>query len=69
MENIDVARIFDDIANILELKGENRFRIRSYQRAARVIRDMPEDVKTLLEAGSSRVSRESAQVSPRRSRR
>ena len=51
MENIDVARIFDEIGNILELKGENPFRIRSYRRAARVIRDMPEDVKTLLETG------------------
>ena len=51
MENIDVARIFDDIADTLELKGENRFRIRSYRRAARVIRDMPDDVKSVLEAG------------------
>jgi DNA polymerase (family 10) len=51
LENIDVARIFDEIADILELKGENRFRIRSYRRAARVIRDMPEDVRSVLEAG------------------
>jgi DNA polymerase (family 10) len=51
LENIDVARIFDDIADTLELKDENPFRIRSYRRAARVIRDMPEDVKSLLEAG------------------
>ena len=48
MENIDIARIFDDIADMLELKGENRFRIRSYRRGARIIRDMPEDAKTLL---------------------
>jgi DNA polymerase (family 10) len=51
LENIDIARIFDEIGDILELKGENRFRIRSYRRAARVIRDMPEDAKSLLEAG------------------
>ncbi len=51
MENIDVARIFDEIAGILELKGENRFRIRSYRRAARVVRDMPDDVTILLDAG------------------
>jgi DNA polymerase (family 10) len=51
LENIDVARIFDEIADILELKGENRFRIRSYQRAARVVRDMPDDVKSLLASG------------------
>ncbi len=51
MENIDIARIFDDIADILELRGENPFRIRSYRRAARVIRDMPEDAKTLVAEG------------------
>jgi len=51
LENIDVARIFDEIADILELKDENRFRIRSYRRAARVVRDMPDDVKSLFEAG------------------
>jgi DNA polymerase (family 10) len=51
LENIDIARIFDEIADILELKGENRFRIRSYRRAARVIRDMPDDAKSLLQAG------------------
>jgi DNA polymerase (family 10) len=51
LENIDVARIFDEIADILELKDDNRFRIRSYRRAARVVRDMPDDVKSLSEAG------------------
>ncbi len=49
MENIDVAGIFDEIADTLELKGENPFRIRSYRRAARVIHDMPDDVKRLVE--------------------
>jgi DNA polymerase (family 10) len=52
LENIDIARIFDDIADLLELKGENVFRIRSYRRAARVIRDMPEEAKTLVAAGT-----------------
>ncbi len=51
MENIDIARIFDDIADVLELKDENPFRIRSYRRAARVIHDMPEDAKTLVAEG------------------
>ncbi len=50
MENIDIARILDEIADILELKDENPFRIRSYRRAARVIRDLPDDVKSLVEA-------------------
>ena len=51
MENIDVARIFDEIADVLELKNENPFRIRSYRRGARVVRDLAEDVKTLVADG------------------
>jgi DNA polymerase (family 10) len=51
VENIDVARIFDEIADVLELKNDNPFRIRSYRRAARVVRDLPEDAKTLLADG------------------
>jgi DNA polymerase (family 10) len=51
MENIDYARIFDEIADVLELKGENVFRIRSYRRGAQVIRDLPEDIHALIEEG------------------
>ncbi|HVP57501.1 MAG TPA: DNA polymerase/3'-5' exonuclease PolX, partial [bacterium] len=51
MENIDVARIFDEIADVLELKNENPFRIRSYRRGARVVRDLAEDIKTLAAEG------------------
>jgi DNA polymerase (family 10) len=54
LDNIDIARIFDEIADILELKGENVFRIRSYRRAARIIRDMPEDAKTLVAEGRTK---------------
>ncbi|MFH1219183.1 MAG: DNA polymerase/3'-5' exonuclease PolX [Candidatus Eisenbacteria bacterium] len=52
MENIDIARMFDEIADVLELKGDNPFRIRSYRRGARVAHDLPEDAKTLLAAGT-----------------
>ncbi|MFZ5800642.1 MAG: hypothetical protein ACOY3D_04610, partial [Candidatus Omnitrophota bacterium] len=34
MKNIEIAQIFRDIAQILEIKGENPFRIRAYERAA-----------------------------------
>ena len=51
MENIDIARIFDEIADVLELKNDNPFRIRSYRRGARVVHDLPEDAKTLLADG------------------
>ncbi|MFZ1947377.1 MAG: DNA polymerase/3'-5' exonuclease PolX [bacterium] len=51
MENIDVARIFDEIADVLELKNENVFRVRSYRRGAGAVRDLPENAGTLLAQG------------------
>ncbi len=44
MKNRDVADIFRKIAQILEIKGENRFRIRAYERAAQNIESIPEDI-------------------------
>lgn len=40
MNNTDVARIFDEIADLLELQGANRFRIRAYRNAARMLGTM-----------------------------
>ena len=34
MKNAEIAHIFNNIAVILEIKGENPFRIRAYRRAA-----------------------------------
>ncbi len=39
MENAQIADIFDEIADLLELQDENQFRIRSYRNAARSVRD------------------------------
>ncbi len=37
MENIDVAKIFDEVADLLEIQGANPFRIRAYRTAARTM--------------------------------
>jgi len=37
VENIDIARIFEEIADLLDIQGENPFRIRAYRTAARTI--------------------------------
>ena len=42
--------MFERIANILELKGENTFRINSYRKAARVIGDLTEDIEEIAKA-------------------
>ncbi|MCW3130241.1 MAG: DNA polymerase/3'-5' exonuclease PolX [Methanophagales archaeon] len=51
MINLDMARIFDEIADILEVKGENPFRIRAYRRAARTIETLAQDLKVIAERG------------------
>jgi len=44
MKNREIARIFNDIADLLEIKGENPFRIRAYRRAAQNIEGLAKDV-------------------------
>jgi DNA polymerase (family X) len=47
MRNEDIASVFDEIADLLDLGGENFFRVRAYRNAARIVRDYPEQVATL----------------------
>jgi DNA polymerase (family 10) len=44
MRNQEVAKIFNDIADILEIKGDNPFRIRAYRRAAQNIDGLAKDI-------------------------
>ncbi|MBI5664487.1 MAG: DNA polymerase III, partial [Nitrospirae bacterium] len=44
MRNQEVVKIFNDIADILEIKGDNPFRIRAYRRAAQNIDGLAKDV-------------------------
>ena len=41
MKSVEIATIFRDIAKILEIKGENVFRVRAYERAAQSVEDLP----------------------------
>ena len=40
IHNADIAAIFDEIADLLEIQGENPFRIRAYRNAARQMESM-----------------------------
>ena len=51
VQNAEVAAMFDQAAELLEIEGENQFRVRAYRRAARVIEGLPQSVKSLLSAG------------------
>jgi len=48
----DVARTLSEIAVLLELKGENPFKMRAYENAARAVEGISEDLGTLIEAGT-----------------
>lgn len=49
MRNKEIADIFFEMVNLLELAEENRFRIRAYTNAAQTISDLSEDVEKLIE--------------------
>ncbi|HEX6777632.1 MAG TPA: DNA polymerase/3'-5' exonuclease PolX, partial [Ktedonobacterales bacterium] len=51
MEKAAVASILDEIASLLELKGENPFRARAYQNASRVVSSLDGDLDTLVRTG------------------
>lgn len=51
MRNFEIARLFDEIADLLELREENPFRIRAYRRAAQNIASLTEDVAARIERG------------------
>ncbi|MDO8588522.1 MAG: DNA polymerase/3'-5' exonuclease PolX [Armatimonadota bacterium] len=44
MKNEQVAHLLNNIADLLELKNENQFKIRAYHEAARRIESLPEDI-------------------------
>jgi len=54
MRSSEVARVFQDVADLLELKGENPFKIRAYQKAARSIEHLPVEVEQLVAEGRLR---------------
>jgi len=47
MNNREIAEIFHSIADILEIKVENPFRIRAYRKAAQVIEELSQSVKDI----------------------
>ena len=48
MKNSEIARVFQDIADLLKLKEENQFKIRAYQRVVRSIEHLPVEVEQLV---------------------
>ena len=51
MDKQDVGRALEEIASLLELKGENPFRVRAYRTAGRAIATFPRDLERALATG------------------
>ncbi len=52
MKNREIAAIFDSLADILEIKGEDGFRVNAYRRSASIVGDLPTDVADMLAEGT-----------------
>ena len=50
VQNAEIAAMFDQTADLLEIKGENQFRVRAYRRAARTVEGLPQSVRGMLAA-------------------
>jgi DNA polymerase (family 10) len=51
LDNLAIARILGEIADLLEIKNENPFKIRAYRNGADIVANHPHDLGTLDAAG------------------
>ncbi len=52
MSNAELSALFERIADLLDIRGEQVFRVNSYRRAARIVSDLPTDSAAALADGS-----------------
>jgi DNA polymerase (family 10) len=51
VRNFEIARLFYEMASLLEVRGESAFRIRAYQRGAQTLETLSEDVGAVAARG------------------
>ena len=51
MRNLEIAKLFNEIADLLEIKDENIFKIRAYRRAAMNLESLTEEIESVAERG------------------
>lgn len=51
MENLDIARVLEEVADLLEIQGANPFRIRAYRGAVRTVEGLPRPLAQMVEEG------------------
>jgi DNA polymerase (family 10) len=52
MTQHEIAQLFDDMADLLEYRGENVFRVRAYRRASQALADLSGDLQALDAQGA-----------------
>ena len=56
MDNADVAKLLDEVADLLEIKGENPFRVRAYRTAARTLESLGESAESICARDPARLT-------------
>src|SRR5215212_2491675 len=66
MDKFDIARTLDEISRYIELSDPQPFRARAFEKAARAVENLDEDIAALAEAGTltsvSGIGKATAQV-------
>ena len=52
MKNKQLSNIFEQMGDLLEILGQDPFRVNSYRRISRVVAELPEDIETLWKEDS-----------------
>lgn len=56
MTNSQIADVLDEIADLLEFQAANPFRVRAYRNGARIVRDLTENVGSILADASRKLT-------------
>jgi DNA polymerase (family 10) len=48
MENVEIARVFSEVADLLEIQGANAFRVRAYRNAVRTIEGLTRSLSEMV---------------------
>lgn len=54
MQNAEIAKFFDEMADLLEIQGANSFRVRAYRNASRSIESSSDSIEMLAEQGGAK---------------
>ena len=51
MTNVEIVKVLEDLATLLEIKGENAFRVRAFRNAAGTLQELSRGVAEMVAAG------------------